>query len=357
NEPLAKLWKINDDELPKYLDIENKLINANKKLIPLLNSSSFGGTFINATTSTIHIFTTDDSKTLDILFAPDMQPYIEYFSFDTVLNSLDKLNFLFSQIIESAKQFEPRNVLMFIDIEINNVALYLNTDSPVNIPFVNDIQKYKPKIYDHKPGSTDINEVILSGEGIVSYNKTCSAGYWAKSRNNPNSNYLITAGHCYQDIFFLLPWNTQNVTEFIGPVIHHTTFPHDVAVINITNEGIIPRAVIRNNDFSQYAELFIKYYKPTLNYGVHICKSGYTTHITCGYARGLNGIYIQEKGVSKNVLFSDGITLGGDSGGAVFRYVSLNVVSLIGVVSVGTKGVSGYTLVEDIYNEVGLLPV
>ncbi|CAG8443888.1 6953_t:CDS:2 [Cetraspora pellucida] len=357
NEPLAKFWKINDDEIPKYLDIENKLIDANKKLIPLLNSSSFGGTFINAKTSTIHIFTVDDSKILDILFAPDMQSYIDYFTFDTVLNSLDKLNILFNQIIESAKQFKPLNVLMFIDVEINNVTLYLNTDLRVNIPFINDIKKYKPNIQKREPRTAAINDVILSGEGIIGYNKSCSAGYWAKTIRKPNDDYLVTAGHCVQDFFFISPWNTKNKTEFIGPVLHHSTDPYDFAVINITNQDIIPRAVIRNTDVSEYAGLIIKRFNPTINSGVHICKSGHTTHLTCGYTRGFNGIYIHEKGTVKNLLFSDGITMRGDSGGAVFRYFQLNMVSLIGVVSVGAKGVSGFTLVEDIYSQSGLIPV
>ncbi|KAF0561868.1 hypothetical protein F8M41_017428 [Gigaspora margarita] len=100
--------------------------------------------------------------------------------------------------------------------------------------------------------------------------RLCSAGFWTSDRNNPQKNFS-------------------------------------------------PRSAISDD---QYKELIIVDGVPVFSHGVHICKSGITSHFTCGYVQGLNGIYSTGDRFALEVIITSTDVEGGDGGGPVLSFVS-----------------------------------
>ncbi|KAF0486343.1 hypothetical protein F8M41_022658 [Gigaspora margarita] len=93
-------------------------------------------------------------------------------------------------------------------------------------------------------------------------------------------------------------------------------------------------------------------YEPEPLHGVHICKSGYTTHFTCGFVKGLNGIFIRKEYISTDLIVTDLYSEPGDSGGSVMSFVSpqdLNSMVLNGIHVAGGAGLSVALSIEIIF--------
>ncbi|RIB25794.1 hypothetical protein C2G38_2030775 [Gigaspora rosea] len=80
--PLAKLWDVEDSEVPKLLEREKNLIAIDKILRPILEQdnfiSSFGGSVIYPKEDIITVHTVDFSKLDDLKALPQINPYKEF---------------------------------------------------------------------------------------------------------------------------------------------------------------------------------------------------------------------------------------------------------------------------------------
>ncbi|KAF0488839.1 hypothetical protein F8M41_022163 [Gigaspora margarita] len=260
-----------------------------------------------------------------------------------------------------ADDHNPHAICVYIDVILNNVVIasFFN-EAKKNTPFFDSVKIYYPifEFYDSneeifsntsrlnnkKPKKSNIGNVILAGDGLdyedneIGEDGTCSCGFLARNRANPNINYIGTAGHCFtnQD-YYLLPWNssTRENLESIGQTAFEATSPQDFGLIHISNNDVQPRAAIRNTN-PLFTELLIKDGNAVSSHGAYLCLSGYSTHVTCGYIKALFGFYFEEDSFSEDVTVVSVKSAIGDSGGPMFRYqldlrhVSLNGISLGG---------------------------
>ncbi|KAF0514966.1 hypothetical protein F8M41_017480 [Gigaspora margarita] len=129
NHPLAKLWRINDTEVPEWLNAEKHLIMIYGNLRPILAQinfiSSFGGPYIN-------IF--------------ENCPYKESLHFENVTNSMVQLKFYFQEITLLANNFDVRGALVYIDIGLNNIVIYFFESDIDNTKFINAVEPFNPEI-------------------------------------------------------------------------------------------------------------------------------------------------------------------------------------------------------------------
>ncbi|CAG8488233.1 26255_t:CDS:1, partial [Gigaspora margarita] len=130
NHPLAELWEVEDNEVPKLLERERNLIAIDKILRPILEQdnfiSSFGGSTIDLEEDIITVHTVDFSKVDDLLALPQINPYMDFLSFDKAENSmsLNQLEYNFDQITFEASSIRPKMTFIYTELGINNNVLY-----------------------------------------------------------------------------------------------------------------------------------------------------------------------------------------------------------------------------------------
>ncbi|KAF0555235.1 hypothetical protein F8M41_017623 [Gigaspora margarita] len=304
-----------------------------------------------------------------------MEPYFHFFNFTNATNSLVALRNAFDGVSEQAQKLNPLMVFCFIDIEFNNVGLFLyKYYNNSNREFLDAIQEYNVTLHylnkshpiqsdadeyniiakdiktpiigvqnDDNITVRDIKLPILGGEGIYNLDDhlVCSAGFGAK-RKDKEDYFIITAGHCtktkFNTIFKLYSWNENTTGPTIGFMLRHQIEPIDIGAIFIGSDKYKPSMLIRNTDTIQNKELTTYDVSVSSSYGTHLCKSGRTTHVTCGYVKGLNGFFTDNKKQFNGQLIFTNIFGGkGDSGGPGFSYkqdlrsVSLNSITVAGV--------------------------
>ncbi|KAF0498864.1 serine protease [Gigaspora margarita] len=260
------------------------------------------------------------------------------------------------------------NVLYFLDVNIDNTE-FINATNPFNPIIVypgNPPVSQNTKRSRYDVDSPEIKIEVLGGDGLYNVQSgfLCSVGFWVIDRFNPNEFYLITSGHCYNkkvslNEFSYVPWGTETPALYIGPMEIAMINPYDFGIIYLNSNDVAPTFAIRNDDADQYKELIITDDAPASNVGIHICKSGYKTHLSCGYVFGLNGIYIEEKDYTiEDLIITDMSGDGGDSGGTVFSFVSpsnLNSVVGRGIIISGGRGIIAAQSLNTIFIELETL--
>ncbi|KAF0461393.1 hypothetical protein F8M41_000426 [Gigaspora margarita] len=267
--PLARLWKVNDNEIPKLLELERNL------------------------------------------------------------TALDKI---LSQILEQD------------DYLTNFAGSYINLMNKKETPY--SLAQQTMNLSPRKAGKVSV--IIPCGEGIFNHGPVShgsSVGFWARDAINTKNTYIITTGHGIDsrrlglNEFYPWPWENnepppESRKNLIGTpeVVSVNTF--DYALIKVEKKKFIPQFEVRNSDFAQYPTLFINDGLRASSHGIHLCKSGHTTHFTCGYIKGFNGIFGDEEGFTRNLIITDMLAKEGDSGGSVISFNALNnlrSVSLAGI--------------------------
>ncbi|RIB30787.1 hypothetical protein C2G38_2308393 [Gigaspora rosea] len=300
-EPLAKLWNIDNEDIPKYLD------------------------------------------------------------FIAAANSTAKLNYKFEEITKLAKSFKLNTTSVgYIDARINDIVI--NTCNQTrfeenNVNFMNAIKIHNPMIfyYDCKDSTDDnfstpnnmefgkrnnIVKKILAGDGLYKIgtrNGTCTAGFVATTKENIIC--IATAGHCYLNDaeYYLRPWNSEPTTYLIGKMNFAYLDKIDFGLIPIVGD-VKPEPSIRNTDSEKYRELLIDDDIAVSHYGVHLCVSGYYSHVKCGYVISLNGFASFQKHFQENLFIVNLAVINGDSGSPLFSYKQdLMRVSLSGILLGGAN--------------------
>ncbi|CAG8470963.1 13405_t:CDS:1 [Cetraspora pellucida] len=368
NEALSKLWNVTESDVPYLLNIEKNLCMVDVLLKPYLeqNGESFGGTYINVKMNKIIIRIVDETKKDIILNSSDIQPHRELLIFVPALNSLPSLKNSLREIIAKSRTHRPISVFIYIDIEENNIVIFLSqiTDK-LNKRFIDAIRQYNPVIL-HKnenaqeqpsikqhTNSThtkrEIDRQIINGDAIYNLGSItrCTAGFWIIDKEL--RNYIVTAGHCIDsnnttldhNTFYMMPLNSSDEElrfrkgDAIGPMVLHDLKKSDFGLIGITNVDIKPTRVIRNTDSDPYRQLFIKDREIISTHGAHLCKSGATTFVTCGYTKSFEGYFILRDDIIDDLIVTDFLSAKGDSGGPVFYLRDLPYVSLHGILIKG----------------------
>ncbi|RIB24248.1 hypothetical protein C2G38_2169069 [Gigaspora rosea] len=166
--PLARLWDVEDTEVPELLKIERNLISIDELLRPILEQddfiSSFGGTYINIFENHIVVNTVNYSKVDDLLALPQIISHEAFLHFNEANNSM--------KFINATKPFNPK--IFYAD----------NFTAPQNITRSRYVVN-----------SRNLKVKVLGGDGL--YNDgLCSVGFWAADRIISDKFYIITAGHC-----------------------------------------------------------------------------------------------------------------------------------------------------------------
>ncbi|KAF0550424.1 serine protease [Gigaspora margarita] len=182
---------------------------------------------------------------------------------------------------------------------------------------------------------------ILGGDGITALNSIGSAGFWVRSGDRV---YLATAGHVgpSNDVdFYYVPWGGEITNNtLIGKRVIRRTWEVDIGYIMKTNNNSLAGPIIRNTDNEEFPELQIMGVTDPDTEGTVVCKSGFTTHVTCGKITGIRNTvtklmdgHIQEIFEINNHVISDMQCSGGDSGGPVYQYLEelLPTVLLVGI--------------------------
>ncbi|RIB13664.1 hypothetical protein C2G38_1716375 [Gigaspora rosea] len=354
-EPLAKLWNIENDEIPQYLSIEKNLSMVDGILKPLLDDDNFGGTYIDVIQNMIFVNTLNFTKVEQIKNLTEIRQYINLLNFIRASNSTAKLSSRFQDIYNLANSLMPKECMGYINSKTNNIIIATCNESrneSSNIAFINAIndRMYYPifiyyncrKRPDNVTPSLNSRQIVtrvLAGDGIIFENAVdkCSIGFWA--RIPPNENFIATAGHCYEQdaYYFLFPWNSRNeLGVFIGTMQYYFEETIDFGLISIDNDSDIqPVPSIRNTDSEQYKELFIDDVILVSSNGAHLCFSGVFSHVKCGYVAALNGFATDGDYFRENLFIIELASKFGDSGGPVFSYKNLSHVSLNGILSSG----------------------
>ncbi|RIB25059.1 hypothetical protein C2G38_2068349 [Gigaspora rosea] len=209
--------------------------------------------------------------------------------------NLDEISLLAYKLV-------PKLLFIYTDMEINNNVIYIFEKNINNSEFINATKPLNPTIiYDEDQENPSVSQnlaqsrrdfdsrnlevKVLGGDGLLNEDtgSRCSVGFWAKSFSREDFS-IVTAGHCYASgEYSYYPWGSTNSSELI-----------------ITGGA------------------------PVSNHNVHICKSGYTTHLTCGRVYGLNGIALgnESEVMLYNLIITDFVSDYGDSGGSAFSFVS-----------------------------------
>ncbi|CAG8807111.1 7328_t:CDS:1 [Gigaspora margarita] len=298
-----------------------------------------------------------------------MKDYKDLLEFKQVSRSLDDLNDTFSKLINIADQYNAADFILSNEYEFNNIVLYCYNKCQKNNDFINYAKNFgviinylengdlfpssdskfkyrhnKTKRNSPNQDKRNLEIQLLGGDGI--HNKaeegikpmTCSAGFWV---SNGSQIFLASAGHCTlygpyvkppDDMsvdFLYLPWNSNNSVFYIGRMSIYSIIGSDKGYILKENDdrfNSVP--AIRNSDDPDYPELPIVGDLPLSTRGAYLCKSGHTTHVTCGILHSFRAVQ-RVPGVPGNSTISTIndvwaarlISQKGDSGGPVFKFV------------------------------------
>ncbi|RIB24385.1 hypothetical protein C2G38_2242041 [Gigaspora rosea] len=364
--PLARLWKVNDSEIPRLLELERNLTELDKILSQILEQddyiTNFAGSYINLMNESIVVMTLNLSKFNDLISLPEINPHRNFFHPGNATISTAQLRKNFEQITQIALNIRPINIFFYINIEINNIILFFEyKNNTINEKFINETEPFHPHIiYAEEPPYSlaqqtiksprdvrKISVIIPGGEGIFNHGPEsygCSVGFWARDAINTKNTYIITTGHGIDsrlglNEFYPWPWENnapppESRKIIIGTPVVFSVNTFDYALIKVKRKNVIPSFEVRNSDFAQYPILFINDGLHASGHGIHLCKSGHTTHFTCGYIKGFNGIFGDEEGFTRNLIITDMLAKDGDSGGSVISFDApnnLRSVSLAGI--------------------------
>ncbi|CAG8630430.1 11190_t:CDS:2, partial [Racocetra persica] len=311
---LAKRLNVSASKVPDLLAKGETLIKGNRLLIPLLNESIYGGSYIDLKATKIIINTVDDSKKKIITNNATIKPYLNFLSFVKVSNSLAKLNSNFKELTRLAKHYNVKNFVISNEYKKNNIVIYLNNSDKLNQEFIKNGKKLNPIIVDvskttkkvafgsHNSSALESRAIgieLLGGSGL-----TQRGGY----------------KHGFID-FYYAPWwapDTILPENLIGSMTMRDINETDRGFILKETNNFDVKPFILNTVSPEFPELGIA-----------------GTMFADDSIVGLEGF------IYENVIITDQLGLEGDSGAPVYVYtdvLSLGIlkVNLIGMYSGST---------------------
>ncbi|CAG8770322.1 5903_t:CDS:1, partial [Gigaspora rosea] len=200
-----------------------------------------------------------------------------------------------------------------------------------------------------------IHSNLYGGSKLVSFSRTrtiaCSAGFWMKKNNK---DFVLSAGHCISLIpppaFFYLE-DLDNLHE-IGPMDDFSIEQTDMGFIEKLDTSLVQlRQMIQNIDHetSELLSYFIAGNSKITSTGIHLCKSGHVTGITCGKVTSINTVTLTVTGTKRGVFRVEMKNTDGDSGSSVYRYNIFNPSKFVDAVGILISGSDTVGVVDPIH--------
>ncbi|TDC42839.1 S1 family peptidase [Micromonospora sp. KC213] len=143
---------------------------------------------------------------------------------------------------------------------------------------------------------------------------SCSVGFNVRKKDNPNSLYMITAGHCTVGASGVSDWY-DGVGQYVGYDAGGNFPGNDFGLIKHNNANLskpgnvwISEGVVRDITHSRDAGL-----------GETVCHSGWKTGYRCGEVLARNTTANYAEGRVTGLDYTSFCAAGGDSGGSVFH--------------------------------------
>ncbi|RIB21390.1 trypsin-like cysteine/serine peptidase domain-containing protein [Gigaspora rosea] len=171
-----------------------------------------------------------------------------------------------------------------------------------------------------------LQPIAEGGSEIVSFNHaneplSCSAGFWMKKNNE---DFIVTAGHCPDNIPTLFYAPSFHDNYLIGSMETRVIRLYDIGFIRKTNTNLILRPVIRLFD-RRFSQFLIVGSSEITSCGVHICKAGQRTGISCGFVTAFNSVRTVGGNLRIRTIVAEPMeNNAGDSGGSMFQYNGFN---------------------------------
>jgi hypothetical protein len=326
----AKTEHLSVKDAHERLATQGKLVTTAKKIDKTLKPDVSAGDYIDTKSGklTVNVTSQQHAPKID---APNTTTRV-------VTRSTDDLNKLKKSIDRLQEKFTPRGVTYYIDVRKNAVSVTVarNTLREGKTPqFVAAARKLGPAVHINTNGpeispsyGMKLGSAITSLAGIS--DRTCSLGWWVKDKSD--ADLLMTAGHCTKGTRL---WYQKAL--HIGGVVNSNNGPMDWGTIHV-DDIAAPRPttqVLLNDDNTAKISGLGK--APV---GTQVCKTGDTTHQTCGPITAHDGTIVYDgtklEGLSTAKLVSDK----GDSGGPVYQMDpnSGDHVIAQGILSGGSRG-------------------
>ncbi|RIB22539.1 hypothetical protein C2G38_2075277 [Gigaspora rosea] len=209
---------------------------------------------------------------------------------------MSQIQLNFNEISLRAEKFVPKLLFIYTNMEINNNDIYIyykNINNSENLSFSQNLAQSRQDF-----DSRSLEVKVLGGDELL----------------NEDTGSQCSVGHCYASgEYSYYQWNsTSSSGLLIGPMIYSLNDHYDFGIISLDYENVVPTFSIRNDDDK---ELIITGDAPVSSHNVHICKSGYTTHLTCGR--------VSEGGdILYNLIITDFVSYYSDNGGFAFSFDS-----------------------------------
>ncbi|CAG8691064.1 900_t:CDS:2, partial [Racocetra fulgida] len=151
-------------------------------------------------------------------------------------NSLSTLRNISAEIILKAQIYHPVYLVIYIDVEKNNIVVVRSLDDDeTNQTFLDAIQPYHPIMHYYEEPKR-------------------------RPPGSPNSTHTKPPEH---NTFLYAPWETvPSLGRKIGPMVIYNESVDDFGLIRITNEELKPTRNIRNTEDEEFKELFIRDVEP-----------------------------------------------------------------------------------------------
>ncbi|CAG8822370.1 4662_t:CDS:1, partial [Gigaspora margarita] len=256
-----------------------------------------------------------------------------------------------------------------IEPEVNNVVIYLDVKADQNKEFIDSVNFFKPII---NPLTKVANENIIfnsstlikkrqihpnvyGGSKLVSFSRTrsvaCSAGFWMKKNGK---DFILSAGHCISlipppAVFYLE--ELDNLHE-IGPMDDFSIEQTDMGFIEKLDTSLVQlRQMIQNIDqeSSDLLSYFIAGNSKITSTGIHVCKSGHVTGISCGKVVSINAATSTVTGTKRGLFRAELKNVPGDSGSSVYRYNIFNPSQFVDAVGILISGSDTIGVVDPIH--------
>ncbi|CAG8454084.1 23355_t:CDS:2 [Gigaspora rosea] len=354
-----------------------------------LNDNTYAGSYIRTTDNIVVFYTTNVTAVDTILNLPAVIPIKHLLSFNVSAQNhfnLADLKARRNRVYQIAFDNNPVLLTIFVDVELNNivVSLYHENDN-VNRKFideVNQIIQNPPIVFESKDLSNNeqinsnasaimrrvIQIPLLAGDGFCNLDQslTCSLDYFGmrQAETGGLESVFVTSGRCYQGEidYYLKPWGPlgippPNVYYRIGIMDTSETW-YDYGILRIGDE-VEPIPSIKNIDSHYYPEIQIwgRNLNQNIHLGIHLCKSGYHTRVTCGYQRSNDALFFTNTDRYKIAYIINIDNNRQDVGGPVFQFLNLSTASLFGILTGGIGNIGLTTNLDDIVRLAEVSPV
>jgi streptogrisin D len=304
---------------------------ATDSLVERLGADRTAGTWLDPTSGRMVIAVTDTDAQKAVVSAGGVAKLVAY--------SDAELETIKAEVRTTA---DFAGVAWGVEAESNRVTIEAdNTVTAANYERLTDLAKQHPDAVRVQRINAQLKPFIQGGRFITpnkgSVYGSCSVGFNVRKKDNPNSLYILTAGHCTKMAVGVRDWFDTN-GEYVGYDAGGDYPGNDFGLIKHNNAGLSKPGNVWLDSGGAVRDIV---YSRDSRKGEVVCSSGWRTGYLCGTVLQKNWearYYDWDGDGNLDYVWeldrTDLCTLGGDSGGSVFH-----ADAALGLVSGGPEGV------------------